>query len=185
MLDGEIEYRRGNYTKASEALRQAVHFDDSLQYTEPWGWMVPTRHAYAALLLEQGHVEEAAQAYAEDLGLDTSLTRVQQHPNDVWALHGYHACLQRLDSALINGRMLAIKDPNTNITLWESGAIIECLIAEYDPVYKLSHASFRESFITKQWLYFQSSGQGHYYGQAGWLTNIHPEKIPSAIENRF
>lgn len=58
--------------------------------------MVPTRHAYAALMLEQGHVEEAAQAYAEDLGLDSSLTRAHQHPNNVWALHGYHECLVRL-----------------------------------------------------------------------------------------
>ncbi|KAH1683485.1 hypothetical protein KXV79_003697 [Aspergillus fumigatus] len=96
MLDGEIEYRRGNYPVAFENLRKAVHFDDSLRYTEPWGWMVPTRHAYAALMLEQGHVEEAAQAYAEDLGLDSSLTRAHQHPKNVWALHGYHECLVRL-----------------------------------------------------------------------------------------
>lgn len=42
-------------------------------YTEPWGWLLPTRHAYAALSLEQGHVEEALRAYAED----GSLTRAQ------------------------------------------------------------------------------------------------------------
>ncbi|KAL2803022.1 hypothetical protein BJX63DRAFT_440448 [Aspergillus granulosus] len=96
MLDGEIEYRHGNYDKAFESLRRAIHFDDSLRYTEPWGWMVPTRHAYAALMLEQRHTEEAAQAYAEDLGLDTSLTRAHQHPNNVWALCGYHECLLRL-----------------------------------------------------------------------------------------
>ncbi|EYE98287.1 TPR domain protein [Aspergillus ruber CBS 135680] len=96
MLDGEIEYRSGDYNKAFASLRKAIHFDDALQYTEPWGWMVPTRHAYAALMLEQGHVEEAAQAYAEDLGFDSCLTRAHQHPNNVWALHGYHECLKRL-----------------------------------------------------------------------------------------
>ncbi|KXG47782.1 Tetratricopeptide TPR2 [Penicillium griseofulvum] len=96
MLDGEIQYRQGKYEQAFESLRKAIHFDDSLRYTEPWGWMVPTRHAYAALMLEQGHVEEAAQAYAEDLGFDDSLTRAHQHPNNVWALHGYHECLVRL-----------------------------------------------------------------------------------------
>lgn len=58
--------------------------------------MLPTRHAYAALMLEQGHVEEAAAAYAQDLGLDDALTRAHQHPNNVWALHGYHECLVRL-----------------------------------------------------------------------------------------
>ncbi|KAE8368783.1 hypothetical protein BDV27DRAFT_153605 [Aspergillus caelatus] len=96
MLDGEIEYRRGNYDRAFESLREAIHHDDSLMYTEPWGWMLPTRHAYAALMLEQGHVEEAAAAYAQDLGLDDALTRAHQHPNNVWALHGYHECLVRL-----------------------------------------------------------------------------------------
>ncbi|KAE8371579.1 hypothetical protein BDV26DRAFT_302658 [Aspergillus bertholletiae] len=96
MLDGEIEYRRGNYDRAFESLREAIHHDDSLMYTEPWGWMLPTRHAYAALMLEQGHVEEAAVAYAQDLGLDEALTRAHQHPNNVWALHGYHECLVRL-----------------------------------------------------------------------------------------
>jgi tetratricopeptide (TPR) repeat protein len=96
MLDGEIEYRRGDYDRAFRSMREAIHHDDSLKYTEPWGWMVPARHAYAALLLEQGHVDKAAQAYAEDLGLDESLTRAHQHPNNVWALHGYHECLLRL-----------------------------------------------------------------------------------------
>lgn len=96
MLDGEIEYRRGNFTQAFESLREAIRHDDALMYTEPWGWMLPTRHAYAALSLEQGHVEEAARAYAEDLGLDAEITRAHQHPNNVWALHGYHECLMRL-----------------------------------------------------------------------------------------
>lgn len=58
--------------------------------------MQPTRHAYAALLLEQGHVEAAAQAYAADLGFDETLPRARQHPNNVWALHGYRECLARL-----------------------------------------------------------------------------------------
>ncbi|KAJ5102634.1 TPR domain protein [Penicillium argentinense] len=96
MLDGEIEYRQGNYARAFESLRKAIKHDDALRYTEPWGWMVPTRHAYAALSLEQGKIEEAARAYAEDLGLDGSLTRAHQHPYNVWALHGYHECLMRL-----------------------------------------------------------------------------------------
>lgn len=96
MLDGEIEYRRGNYSLAFQRLREAIHYDDTLLYSEPWGWMQPARHAFAALSLEQGNVEDALLAYAEDLGLDGSLTRAHQHPNNVWALHGYHECLVRL-----------------------------------------------------------------------------------------
>ncbi|KAF9893325.1 hypothetical protein FE257_011757 [Aspergillus nanangensis] len=96
MLNGEIEYRRGSYVRAFNYLREAIQHDDALMYTEPWGWMLPTHHAYAALSLEQGHVEQAARAYAEDLGLDSVLTRAHQHPNTVWSLHGYHECLVTL-----------------------------------------------------------------------------------------
>jgi hypothetical protein len=57
--------------------------------------MQPTRHALGALLLEQGHVDEAEAVYRADLGLDDSLPRSCQHPENVWALHGYHECLIR------------------------------------------------------------------------------------------
>ena len=97
MLDGEIEYRRGNYDTAWINLRRAIELDDTLPYDEPWGWMQPTRHALGALLLEQGEVESAAAVYAADLGLDDTLARACQHPNNVWSLHGYHECLLRLD----------------------------------------------------------------------------------------
>ncbi|KAJ5713320.1 uncharacterized protein N7483_010501 [Penicillium malachiteum] len=96
MLDGEIEYRRGNYEVAFEHLRRSVELDDKLGYSEPWSWMQPARHAYAALLLEQGHVEEAAAVYRCDLGLDDTAIRARQHLNNVWALQGYHECLLRL-----------------------------------------------------------------------------------------
>ncbi|KAJ5246228.1 hypothetical protein N7468_001211 [Penicillium chermesinum] len=96
MLDGEIEYRRGNYTKAFEHLSRAVELDDRLGYGEPWSWMQPARHAHAALLLEQGHVEDAAAVYRSDLGLDDSVIRARRHYNNVWALQGYHECLTRL-----------------------------------------------------------------------------------------
>jgi hypothetical protein len=58
--------------------------------------MQPPRHAYGALLLEQGHVELAAGVYAADLGVDATLSRACLHPGNVWSLHGYHECLQRL-----------------------------------------------------------------------------------------
>ncbi|MBQ1093202.1 hypothetical protein KBY47_29410 [Streptomyces sp. B93] len=95
MLDGELAYRNGEYDTAFAALRRSVELDDSLPYDEPWGWMQPTRHAYGALLLEQGHVTEAEAVYRADLGLDDSLPRALQHPGNVWSLHGFHECLHR------------------------------------------------------------------------------------------
>lgn len=96
MLDGELAYRKGEYETAFAALRQSIALDDGLPYDEPWGWMQPTRHAYGALLLEQGLVAEAEAVYRADLGLDDTLPRPLQHPGNVWALHGLHECLSRL-----------------------------------------------------------------------------------------
>jgi len=66
-----------------------------------------------------------------------------------------------------NGRLPSIYDPNKDLTLWESGAIIEYLISEYDREGKITYPSgSNEDYLCKQWLYFQASGQGPYYGQA-------------------
>lgn len=99
MLDGEVEYHRGNHEQAYALLREAVRRDDNLSYTEPWAWMHPPRHALAALLMEQGHFAEAETVYREDLGLSTSIQRCAQHPDNVWALHGLVECLQRRGEA--------------------------------------------------------------------------------------
>jgi tetratricopeptide (TPR) repeat protein len=96
MLDGELAYRRGDFDIAFKELLRAITLDDSLPYDEPWGWMQPTRHAYGALLLEQGQVEKAAAVYSSDLGFDNTLPRALRHPNNVWSLHGYHECLIKL-----------------------------------------------------------------------------------------
>ncbi|MET7377217.1 hypothetical protein ABZT08_00040 [Streptomyces sp. NPDC005526] len=96
MLDGELDYRRGDEEAAFTALRRSIELDDGLPYDEPWGWMQPARHAYGALLLERGRVAEAEAVYRADLGLDDTLPRPLQHPGNVWALHGFHECLLRL-----------------------------------------------------------------------------------------
>ncbi|QIJ66872.1 hypothetical protein [Streptomyces sp. JB150] len=95
MLDGELAYRKGEFDAAFAALERSVALDDGLPYDEPWGWMQPTRHALGALLLEQGRVAEAEAVYRADLGLDDTLPRPCRHPGNVWALHGFHECLQR------------------------------------------------------------------------------------------
>jgi glutathione S-transferase len=82
-----------------------------------------------------------------------------------------------------NGRVPAIEDPNTGTKLWESGAIIEYLIETYDKQHTISFApGSKEYYEAKQWLYYQVSGQGPYFGQAVWFTIYHPEKISSAVD---
>lgn len=85
MAEGELEYRRGNYDRAFELLREAVRRDDELRYDEPWGWMQPARHSLGALLVEQKHYKEAEAVYREDLRI---------HPGNGWSLHGLAECLR-------------------------------------------------------------------------------------------
>ena len=109
MADGELEYRRGNHDVAFDHLRRAVQIEDDLAYDEPWGWMQPTRHALGALLLEQSRFEEAEAVYRADLGLDDTLSRATQHPNNLWSLHGLHECLtqrgEQAESVLIKRQL--------------------------------------------------------------------------------
>jgi glutathione S-transferase len=87
------------------------------------------------------------------------------------------------ESSNPNGRVPAIEDPNTGITLWESGAIIEYLVETYDKQHNISFApGSKEYYEAKQWLYYQVSGQGPYFGQPVWFTLYHPEKLPSAVD---
>lgn len=59
-----------------------------------------------------------------------------------------------------NGRVPAIIDPNNdNLTLWESGAIVEYLVETYDKEGKLSVANTADKWHVRQYLQFQMSGQ--------------------------
>jgi tetratricopeptide (TPR) repeat protein len=79
MLEGEILYREERCKEAFAELRIAVDLEDHLNFDEPWGWMQPVRHALGALLLEQGHAEEAEQVYLADL---------KRYPDNIWSLKG-------------------------------------------------------------------------------------------------
>ncbi|KAI0444772.1 thioredoxin-like protein [Xylaria telfairii] len=84
-----------------------------------------------------------------------------------------------------NGRVPAIHDPNTGLTLWESGPIVEYLVEQYDKDHKISYDSFTERHQVRQWIAYQISGQGPYYGQGVWFSFFHHEKLPSAVERYF
>ncbi|KJZ77926.1 hypothetical protein HIM_02563 [Hirsutella minnesotensis 3608] len=80
-----------------------------------------------------------------------------------------------------NGRLPAIKDPNDDdFVLWESGAILEYLVETYDGAGKLTLPSAADKWRLKQYLHFQMSGQGPYFGQAVWFRKYHKEDVPSA-----
>lgn len=73
--------------------------------------------------MEQGRTKDAAAAYKADLGFDDSLPRARQHPNNVWALHGYHECLLKLgkiDEAGIVGQQLRIALAVADVTVESS-----------------------------------------------------------------
>ncbi|CAL1710601.1 unnamed protein product [Somion occarium] len=82
-----------------------------------------------------------------------------------------------------NGRIPTIVDHgNNDFVLWESDAILLYLVDRYDKEKRLTVTDEREKYQLLQWLFFQSSGQGPYFGQVAWFTIYHAEKIPSAIE---
>lgn len=87
-----------------------------------------------------------------------------------------------------NGRLPAIVDPNhqeqgRDLVLWESGAIVEYLVERYDADHKISFApGSAEAQHARQWLFFQATGQGPYYGQAYWFKQLHAERLPSAVK---
>jgi len=82
-----------------------------------------------------------------------------------------------------NGRIPTMIDhKNNDFVIWESGAIILYLVDRYDPDHQVSVASPNDRAILTQWLFFQVSGQGPYFGQATWFAHMHHEKLPSAIE---
>lgn len=81
-----------------------------------------------------------------------------------------------------NGRVPAIEDPNTGLTLWESGAINQYLVDEYDTEKRLAYTARNEKNLCNQWLQYQMSGQGPYFGQCGVFQHLFPEKIPSVVK---
>jgi len=79
-----------------------------------------------------------------------------------------------------NGRIPIIVDhKNNDFTLWESGAIIQYLVEKYDKEGKLGGQG-NDKHLVAQWLAFQISGQGPYFGQAFWFSFYQP--LPEAAE---
>ena len=85
MLAGEILYRQGRTDEAISRLREAVTFEDVLQYCEPPEWILPARHVLGATLIDAGRPAEAEAIYREDLRL---------RPENGWSLSGLSRALR-------------------------------------------------------------------------------------------
>jgi len=82
-----------------------------------------------------------------------------------------------------NGKIPTLVDHgNDDFAIFESNAMLKYLINEYDPEHKISVADSKEAYELEQWLFFQASGQGPYFGQAQWFMKWHHECLPSAIK---
>lgn len=78
-----------------------------------------------------------------------------------------------------NNRMPAIVDTDTNISVFESGAILVYL-AEKSGQFLPSDAASR--FDVLQWLFWQMAGLGPMAGQLSHFVNYAPEPVPYALE---
>ncbi|KAI0821215.1 glutathione transferase Ure2p5 [Irpex lacteus] len=86
-----------------------------------------------------------------------------------------------------NGRVPALIDHrNNDFVIWESCAIIFYLVEKYDTERKISVEEFNDKMIEQQWLFFQSSGQGPYYGQVGYFRIVNPSPhLPGEVVERY
>ncbi|MGR9108974.1 MAG: tetratricopeptide repeat protein, partial [Gammaproteobacteria bacterium] len=86
-LAGEIAAARKNYPEAVTHLQKAIEIEDSLNYTEPKDWYLPSRQVLGAILLESGDPLKAEKVFAEDLKI---------HPQNGWSLFGLAQSLNAL-----------------------------------------------------------------------------------------
>ncbi|KAL6917238.1 hypothetical protein FSST1_008733 [Fusarium sambucinum] len=85
-----------------------------------------------------------------------------------------------------NGRIPAITDKDElgrEIRVFESGAILEYLVARYDGDHKVSYPyKSKEHWESISWLMWQVSGLGPMQGQANHFTRYAPEKLKYPID---
>ncbi|KAL3491653.1 glutathione S-transferase [Aspergillus germanicus] len=87
-----------------------------------------------------------------------------------------------------NGRIPAITDIDKNgqeIKVWESGAILQYLVARYDTEHRISYpVGSKEAWEVTSWLMWQMGGVGPMQGQANHFARFADQKYPYAL-NRY
>lgn len=85
VLAGHIATAKGDLSRAIDHLREAASLEDTLVYGEPPEWTVPVRQELGVLLMKAGRLDEAEQAFREDLG---------RFPKNLWSQQGLDQTLQ-------------------------------------------------------------------------------------------
>lgn len=86
-----------------------------------------------------------------------------------------------------NTGMIILNDPNKNVTLWESLAIVEYLVHTYDKDVEagLQYTPHTPDWwMCQQWLAYQMGAQSPFFSLKAWFSNQHEEQVPSVI-SRF
>ncbi|HMJ45757.1 MAG TPA: hypothetical protein VK498_00410 [Ferruginibacter sp.] len=87
ILEGTIAQKQYRLDDACRYFREAVRLEDSLIYTEPRDWLLPTRQYLANAYLLQKNYKEAKKTLEEDLLIN---------PNNFFALYGLKMALKGL-----------------------------------------------------------------------------------------
>jgi hypothetical protein len=106
MLAGEVLYRQGQVDAGVAVLREAVKQEDGLPSALPPIWLLHTRHALGATLMDAKRCRDAEIVYREDL---------RRHPENGWSLYGLAESLKMqrrtLEAAMFRRRFeIAWKD---------------------------------------------------------------------------
>lgn len=83
-----------------------------------------------------------------------------------------------------NTGMIILNDPNNNVILWESLAIVEYLVHTYDTEKKAKlhyEPHSPDWWMCQQWLAYQMGAQSPFFSLKAWFSNQHDEKVPSVI----
>jgi tetratricopeptide (TPR) repeat protein len=84
ILAASISFEQKKYDQSVSLLKQAILIEDSQVYSEPKGWLIPTRQYLGACLLQLKKPVQAEQVYREDL---------RWNPGNGWSSLGLYQSL--------------------------------------------------------------------------------------------
>ena len=88
VLYAEILSKEGKHKESITLLKEAVAFEDALNYNEPPDWFFSIRHYLGAVQIEAGQYKEAINTYEADL---------KRLPKNGWAHYGLKSAYQNLN----------------------------------------------------------------------------------------